>query len=397
MKTDCFKLRMRLLTLVFSFAAVLLLMIPSLKPSAFARAPQGKGGEVLAKPTPTTKKTTAKKKTTLGNSRTSRPAKPPSDSATAGETIFWNSIKDSTNPDDFKEYLRKYPNGEFTGLAANRLKTLEATNSSTKPGTTNPSSKNPGATNPNPTSSNMSNLPRTRINQTGIEFVLIPPGSFMMGSNDDPNKKPVHQVTVSNGFYMGRYELTQAQWQAQMGNNPSLFKDCGNCPVENVSWNDAQEFIEKLNQTNDGYTYRLPTEAEWEYACRAGTTTAFAFGDSLSSDQANFDGNYPYGGAGKGVYRQKTTAVGSFQPNAWGLYDMHGNAWEWCQDWYHDSYNGAPADGSAWLSGGEQKYRVLRGGSWDSSSVALGSAYRVRDTPGNRSHYGFRIVALART
>ena len=222
-----------------------------------------------------------------------------------------------------------------------------------------------------------------------------------MGStNGGADEKPVHQVTISYSFYMGKYEVTQAQWQSVMGSNPSYFKDCGNCPVEQVSWDDAQAFIRKLNQMNDGYAYRLPTEAEWEYACRAGTTTEFAFGDSLSSDQANFDGNYPYGGAAKlqsgaGVYRQKTTPVGSFQPNAFGLFDMHGNVLEWCEDWYHETYYGAPTDGSAWLSGGEQKYRVLRGGSWYGNATYLRSAYRNWYYPGSRfDPYGFRVVAV---
>src|SRR5205085_11701074 len=175
--------------------------------------------------------------------------------------------------------------------------------------------------------------PQQMQSRAGVEFVWILAGSFMMGSeNGDSDEKPAHRVTISEGFYMGKYEVTQAQWQAVMGNNPSNFKGCDNCPVEQVSWDDAVSFIAKLNAQNDGYTYRLPTEAEWEYACRAGTTTAFAFGDSLSSEQANFDGDYPYGGAPKGVYRQKTTSVGRFQPNAWGLYDMHGNVWEWCED-----------------------------------------------------------------
>jgi formylglycine-generating enzyme required for sulfatase activity len=251
-------------------------------------------------------------------------------------------------------------------------------------------------------------------------MVSIPPGSFMMGSTDEEvqaayqnasclgeraklgwftGEKPRHRVTIRDGFSMGKYEVTQGQWQAIMGNNPSEFQNCGtNCPVENVSWNDAQEFIQKLNAMNDGYLYRLPSEAEWEYACRAGTTTAFAFGDSLSSDQANFAGDCPYGGAGKGVYRGKTTPVGSFQPNAWGLYDMHGNVYEWCQDWYHDSYNGAPNDGSAWLSGGEQKNRVLRGGSWSIIASQLRSAYRYQYKPDARlSYHGLRVVAIARS
>ncbi len=167
--------------------------------------------------------------------------------------------------------------------------------------------------------------------------------------------------------------------------------------MENVSWNDAVEFCRKLSQMT-GREYRLPTEAEWEYACRAGTTTPFAFGAGLSSEQANFDGNYPSGGAPKGVYRQQTTRVGSFQPNGFGLYDMHGNAWEWCEDVYHVNYNGAPTDGSAWLNGGESNRRVLRGGSWYSYADFLRSALRVRYAPSNRyDAFGFRVVAVART
>jgi formylglycine-generating enzyme required for sulfatase activity len=172
--------------------------------------------------------------------------------------------------------------------------------------------------------------------------VLVPVGSFMMGSTNglDDNEKPVHQVTISQAFYMGKYEVTQGQWQSVMGTNPSAFKDCGgNCPVDNVSWDDVQNFINKLNETNDGFRYRLPTEAEWEYACRAGTTGDYA---GNLSEMAWYSEN-----SGR-----KTHAVGSKRLNDWGLADMHGNVQEWCQDWYHNSYNGAPSDGSAWLSGG---------------------------------------------
>jgi formylglycine-generating enzyme required for sulfatase activity len=223
-----------------------------------------------------------------------------------------------------------------------------------------------------------------------------------MGSPDSEEGRgsdegPQHQVTVKS-FLMGKYEVTQEQYKKVMGTNPSDFKG-KNLPVERVSWNDAQEFIRRLNSRGDGYTYRLPTEAEWEYACRAGTTTAFAFGDSLSPGQANFDGNHPYGWAAKGINRQKTIPVGSFQPNAFGLYDMHGNVAEWCQDWYHGNYNGAPTDGSAWESGGEQGFRVLRSGAWDDYSDLLRSAarnglgtdYRIHNT------IGVRVVAVART
>jgi formylglycine-generating enzyme required for sulfatase activity len=217
-----------------------------------------------------------------------------------------------------------------------------------------------------------------------LEMVEIPAGNFCMGSDGGSgDEKPVHLVTIRQSFYMGKYEVTQAQWQAVMGNNPSGFKDCGgNCPVEQVSWDDAQNFINKLNASNDGFRYRLPTEAEWEYACRAGTTGDYAGNLSEMAWYSENSGN-------------KTHAVGGKQPNAWGLGDMHGNVWEWCQDWYHETYYGAPSDGSAWVSGGEQKYRVLRGGSWNHVATFLRSANRSRDSPDSRYFgNGFRVVAV---
>jgi formylglycine-generating enzyme required for sulfatase activity len=219
-----------------------------------------------------------------------------------------------------------------------------------------------------------------------IELVRIPPGTFMMGSTDGgENEKPVHQVTITYSFYTGKYEVTRAEWQAVMGNNPSYFNDSGgaNYPVENVSWNDAQEFIRKLNQMNDGYRYRLPTEAEWEYSCRAGTTGDYA-GD-VNEMGWYYDEKW---GAG-------THAVGQKQPNPWGLADMHGNVLEWCEDWYHETYYSAPTDGSAWLSGGEQKFRVLRGGSWGLLATWARSASRSFNAPAFRYAYnGFRVVAV---
>ena len=220
-----------------------------------------------------------------------------------------------------------------------------------------------------------------------MHLVEIPPGSFCMGSTDgSADEKPVHQVTINYSFYLGKYEVTQAQWQAVMGSNPSTFKDCANCPVEQVSWDDAQNFINKLNEGNDGFRYRLPTEAEWEYACRAGTTGDYAGNLSEMAWYSDNSGN-------------ETHLFGGKRPNDWGLADMHGNVWEWCQDWYHETYYGAPTDGSAWLSGGEQKYRVLRGGSWLSNAAQLRSAFRYAvGTPDNRSfNFGFRLVAVVRT
>jgi formylglycine-generating enzyme required for sulfatase activity len=223
-------------------------------------------------------------------------------------------------------------------------------------------------------------------NKMGMELVYVPAGSFMMGSeNGESNEKPVHQVTIREGFYMGKYEVTQAQWQQVMGSNPSYFKNCDQCPVEEVNWNDAQEFIKKLNAQNDGYTYRLPSEAEWEYACRAGTTGDYA---------GDVDAMAWYGkNSGS-----KTHPVGQKQANAFGLYDMHGNVDEWCEDIWHENYNGAPTDGSAWLSGGDSRYRVLRGGSWYFIAYVLRAADRRGFTPNYRDLYdGLRLVAVART
>jgi formylglycine-generating enzyme required for sulfatase activity/serine/threonine protein kinase len=231
-------------------------------------------------------------------------------------------------------------------------------------------------------------------NSIGMEFVLIPSGTFMMGSpaneaeqNDDEKQ---HKVTISKQFYMGKYEVTQAEWKAVMGNNPSNFKNCPKCPVERVSWEDVQEFIKKLNAKGEG-TYRLPTEAEWEYAARAGTTTAFAFGESLSSNQANFNGNNPYGNATNGnATKGETTPVGSYYANAFGLYDMHGNVWEWCNDWYGEYPNSAVTDPTGPSSGSN---RVDRGGGWFNSDRDLRSANRGGDSPSYRyDNLGFRLI-----
>ena len=208
-----------------------------------------------------------------------------------------------------------------------------------------------------------------------------------MGSanDDDIDEQPMHRVTIGRSFHMGKYEVTQAQWEAVIHNNPSRFKDCGgNCPVDQVSWNDAQNFINILNQNNDGFRYRLPTEAEWEYACRAGTTGDYAGDlDSMVWYETNSG--------------SQTQPVGTKQPNGFGLYDMHGNVSEWCQDWHHDGYYGAPTDGSAWLSGGEQVLRVLRGGSWGDGVQELRSVARAGCSPDERCVVGFRVVAVVRT
>lgn len=219
-------------------------------------------------------------------------------------------------------------------------------------------------------------------NSIEIEFVNIPPGSFMMGSTKEDNEKPVHKVIISKGFQMSKTEITQAQWETVMGSNPSFFKNCQQCPVEYVSWNDAQQFITKLNGQNDGYKYRLPTEAEWEYACRAGTTGDYA---------GSLDEMAWYGEKSD----DKTHPVGTKQPNAWGLYDMHGNVMEWVQDRYdEDYYAKSPMTDPAGPDSGS--FRTTRGGGWRNT---VGGARLLRST--TRAHYdqsfntldlGFRVA-----
>ncbi len=201
-----------------------------------------------------------------------------------------------------------------------------------------------------------------------------------MGSNAYEDAKPIHEVTIAGPFYLGKYEVTQGEWKAVTGSNPSRFEGDDRLPVENVSWDDCQEFIAKLNGRKDGYAYRLPSEAEWEYACRAGTTGDYAGELDEMAWYRNNSGN-------------KTHPVGKKKPNAWGLYDMHGNVWEWCQDRYHKNYNGAPTDGTAWEAGSDNE-RILRGGSWCDSAYYCRSANRLCNSPVVRDNYvGFRLVA----
>jgi formylglycine-generating enzyme required for sulfatase activity len=242
-----------------------------------------------------------------------------------------------------------------------------------------------------------------------LEMVSIPRGTFLMGSpGDEPERfnseGPQHEVTVPS-FFMGCYPVTQAQWRVvaampqverTLKAAPSRFK--GDLrPVEQVTWYDAVEFCARLS-AHTGRQYRLPTEAEWEYACRAGTTTPFHFGETISSELANYAGNYTYADGSKGEYRKETTAVDHFGiANAFGLSDMHGNVFEWCQDHRHDNYKGAPTDGSAWTEGGNSERRIRRGGSWISNPRNCRSAYRDFYVPGNDGSFtfGFRVVCSA--
>ncbi|TRU49935.1 MAG: serine/threonine-protein kinase pkn1 [Microcystis aeruginosa Ma_QC_Ca_00000000_S207] len=221
-----------------------------------------------------------------------------------------------------------------------------------------------------------------------LEMVSLPAGKFLMGSSESDSEKPPHQVKV-NSFAIGKYPITQAQYEAVMGNNPSRFQNNPQNPVEQVSWNDAQAFCQKLSQIT-GKTYRLPTEAEWEYACRAGTTTRYYFGDD-----DNQLGNYAWGSENS---NDTTHPVGQKKPNAWGLYDMSGNVWEWCEDDWHDSYKNAPDDGTAWIDNDNrsQSPKCLRGGSWRYFPFSCRSAYRDWFDPVN--HYvilGFRVACVS--
>jgi formylglycine-generating enzyme required for sulfatase activity len=194
-----------------------------------------------------------------------------------------------------------------------------------------------------------------------------------------------HRVTLTKPFYMGKYEVTQGEWQKVVGSNPSNFKGSDRLPVEQVSWDDCQAFCQRA-----GSGLRLPTEAEWEYACRAGTQTPFNTGETISTDQANYNGNYTYGNGRKGEYRQKTVEVGSFRPNAWGLYDMHGNVCERCADWYRDYPGGTVTDPTGPASG---EGRVLRGASWACGPGGCRSGSRGSRFSGNRDNdFGFRVV-----
>jgi formylglycine-generating enzyme required for sulfatase activity len=227
-----------------------------------------------------------------------------------------------------------------------------------------------------------------------MKLALIPAGTFPMGSpagesGRQGNESPQRQVRISAPFYMGIHEVTQAQYAAVMGSNPSHFRGEQN-PVESVSHNDAVEFCRKLSGKT-GREVRLPTEAEWEYACRAGTIGPFHTGETISTAQANYDGNYIYGNGKKGVFRQKTFPVGSFDANDFGLYDMHGNVWEWCSDWYQDSYSDLPSQAPKGPNTGV--IRVLRGGSWLNNPRYCRSAYRNWSAPGvTYFSNGFRVV-----
>ena len=232
-------------------------------------------------------------------------------------------------------------------------------------------------------------------NKVTIDFVSIPEGEFVMGSpveekGHEPNESPQRQIQVSS-LFMSKYPVTQAQWQAVMKRNPASRKGA-NLPVESVSWHDCIQFCQKLSSII-GQECRLPSEAEWEYACRAGTKTPFHFGETLTTDLANYNGNYIYSSGSQGIYRGRMTEIGSFPANCFGLYDLHGQVWEWCADTWYENYQLKPRDGRAWIDEAYSKSRLVRGGSWVNAPNQARSAYRRTLLPRTKvNNIGCRIV-----
>ncbi len=306
----------------------------------------------------------------------------------AVEIVFWESVRDG-DAAGFEAYLQQYPEGAFAPLARAALRRIEQADKAAERQTP-------------PLQTQFDTL----VEQDGVlvgrdcpecpEMVVVPAGSFMMGSppyeqgrNDDEG--PVHHVTFRAPFAAGRYEVTFAEWDAcsaagGCGHRPEDYGwGRGDRPVVDVSWEDAKGYVQWLSRRT-GKEYRLLSEAEWEYAARAGAETAYSWGDAIGVNLANCDG------CGSQWDFSKTAPVGSFGANAWGLHEMHGNIYEWTEDCWNGSYRGAPSDGSAWLSGDCAK-RVLRGGSWFLSPAFLRAAFRIRITTGNRNGgIGFRVA-----
>ena len=313
------------------------------------------------------------------------------------ETVFWESVTDSTNAADFDLYLRAYPNGRFADLARNRLAALPG------PAPDPPRPGRPAPTRPDPTPARPRAGEVFRDCDTCPEMAVIPAGTFRMGSlaseqNRRDTEGPQRRVTLRS-FALGLTEVTFDEWEACVrGGGCGGYRPGdqgwgrGARPVISVSWGDARAYVSWLS-AETGAVYRLPSESEWEYAARAGTTTPFHAGATISTDQANYDGNYVYGSGRRGTYRGRTTPVGTFAPNTFGLYDVHGNVWEWVEDCWHGSYREAPSDGRAWTVGGDCGRRVLRGGSWSVDPRDLRSAARIGITTGVRDiNAGFRVA-----
>ena len=303
----------------------------------------------------------------------------------------WKTALRKNTEYTYAQYLKNFPNGQYRGQATQKIDDIKWNNAKSKNTITayNDYLKNRKgkyrsqavAARDRLKPKNVTEPKPTRTSDPFAEQMkYIKGGTFQMGSNDYDDEKPIHSVTVSS-FYMSKYEVTQKQWRDIMGTNPSHFKNCDNCPVEKVSWNDIQDFIKTLN-AKTGKKYRLPTEAEWEYAAKGGQNYKYAGSDNI--------GSVAWYGSNSG---SKTHPVGQKSANGYGLYDMSGNVWEWCQDTWHDNYNNAPTNGTAWLTGGDNSRRVLRGGSWFNDGLNCRVANRFRNSPTSRSgNVGFRLA-----
>lgn len=331
------------------------------------------------------------------------PARPAQDDAAR----VWAVTRDTTSVAVLEDFIRQFGATVYGSMARARLDELKKNKVAVAAPPVVPAV--PPDTSPKPA---VGVFPSARLYKPGESFkdcadcpemVVVPAGSFTMGSPASEKERsgdegPQRRVTFARPFAVGKFEATFAEWDACVadgGCNGYRPSDSGwgrgNRPAINVSWDDAKAYVGWLSR-KAGKTYRLLSEAEWEYAARAGTTTPFSTGATITTDQANFDGNSTYNGSRKGQYRQKTEPVDSFAPNPWGLYQVHGNVWEWTEDCWNASYAGAPADGAAW-TGGDCSGRVLRGGSWFNDPGFLRSAFRFRDTFDLRDdHLGFRVA-----
>ncbi len=341
----------------------------------------------------------------------------PTDPA-ANERALWDTVKDSKSAEELKAYLEQFPRGLFAGVAQSRLKALQSTQIASAPSSTTIQQAPPAGA-----IAAMSRGTVFRDCADCPEMVVIPPGSFTMGSPEretdrDPDEGPQHPVSIRQAFAAGKYEVSKAQFRrfvaesghsvgggcywwtgskfeldaAKSWRSPG-FAQTENDPVACVSWEDAKAYTRWLSQKT-GKTYRLLTEAEWEYAARAGTSTAFSFGSSITSHQANYNTTASYAGSPTAASRGGTVPVGSYPANAFGLHDMHGNVWEWTEDCWNANYNGAPSDGSSWTAG-DCGQRVLRGGSWNGVPRSLRSAIRLWNPVGFR--FSVRGLRVSRT
>ncbi|KAF0201907.1 MAG: hypothetical protein FD173_2065 [Gallionellaceae bacterium] len=350
----------------------------------------------------------------LAKSRISKVKEDAANEGARKEQQAWQAAEQAGSEIDYQSYLNAYPQGQYAGLAQVKIRKLKndfaAREEQTQWQSVQASEdsktvqsfmdKYPDSSHLAAAQQKLAAIKKAEASGPKIgaiirdcpdcpDMVVVPAGGFTMGSSSG-DESPAHTVTIGKPFAMGKTEITQGQWKAVMGTNPSNFKNCGDtCPVEQVSWDDAKEFIQKLN-AKTGKQYRLPSEAEWEYACRAGQQTEYCGGDNIDS-VAWYGGAYatPAGNSAK-----TTNPVATKQANAWGLYDMSGNVWEWVEDNYHADYNGAPTDGRVW-QGGNGAQRVLRGGSWYYKPQDARAADRDRDVPAFRDlSLGFRLARM---